>query len=450
LYFSPLELQWLQNSSLVTSTQLRLSTLEKHYHSIFDPLFQSFQHSRGKRVDDEDSDEDESDDDFEEFTEFDPKLFTLDEWKWALSMVWARTFVVPEEGARLDSIERQQQRKEKTSNNFGLDESDEDSNLGMGALVPGADFFNAPPLLKDKQEVAKINTNDNNIAIDQETARFVQHPQVGVKAGTSSGQLVYYALQPCSPGQQIFMEYGKYKEHSNQELLLDYGFIRTDNIDTIFVLPPSQLLQLFQSSHSPPPPPSSSSSSSSSSTSLPASYVIQQKKKKLLQKHRFWQEYYIIRADQFPGQLVWALRLALMTSKETQEFKDLAVSAYEDPVFGGPGSKSMSISPPPISEDNERLAIRSAIRHLERVSNSYASTLQVDEQLLKGHKYESMNEFHALMVRVSEKKALRDTVQRLQFYLHHFSQQQPQNKGNQDLPLADYDSKIPLQQDYIL
>ena len=169
------------------------------------------------------------------------------------------------------------------------------------------------------------------------------------------------------------MEYGKYKEHSNQELLLDYGFIRPDNIDTIFVLPPSQLLQLFQSSHSPPPP----SPSSSSSASLPASYVIQQRKQKLLQKHRFWQDYYVIRADQFPGQLVWALRLALMTSKETQEFKDLAVSAYEDPVFGVPGSKSMSISPPPISEDNERLAIRSAIRHLERVANSYASTLQV-------------------------------------------------------------------------
>lgn len=43
----------------------------------------------------------------------------------------------------------------------------------------------------------------------------------------------YYAIQDIPSGDEILMPYGKFKRHSNAELLLDYGYVRTSNKDDL-------------------------------------------------------------------------------------------------------------------------------------------------------------------------------------------------------------------------
>lgn len=45
--------------------------------------------------------------------------------------------------------------------------------------------------------------------------------------------LCYYAIEDIAKNEEILMPYGKFKKHSNAELLLDYGYVRPSNPDDI-------------------------------------------------------------------------------------------------------------------------------------------------------------------------------------------------------------------------
>lgn len=93
---------------------------------------------------------------------------TLDEWQWALSVIWSRAFSLGNKG---------------------------------GALIPLADMFN----MASPADEAKLTP----LAQDK----------------LENGGVGFYAATDISKGSQIFVQYGGGNPLPNAQLLLDYGFI---------------------------------------------------------------------------------------------------------------------------------------------------------------------------------------------------------------------------------
>ncbi|ELR18348.1 SET domain containing protein [Acanthamoeba castellanii str. Neff] len=152
LFFSDDELSYLEGSSLHHFARQRRRAIESQYDTIFTPLFVDYPEH------------------------FAPEQFSLDAWKWALSVIWSRSFVVDE---------------------------------GKRGLVPWADMFNMAP-----------ETEQVKVAVDA-----VDH------------HLIYSARSPIKKGEQIFVAYGQSRQMSNAQLLMDYGFVLENNPHDAVVFP---------------------------------------------------------------------------------------------------------------------------------------------------------------------------------------------------------------------
>jgi hypothetical protein len=107
---------------------------------------------------------------------FNVKKFSLKQWQWSLSMLWSRAFSVKIDG------------------------------IPMGSLVPFADMFNAMDPYSQP---------------------------VQVRASLTGNSLQYHSTINIKQGEEIFMPYGKFKNLSNAELIMDYGYVRSHNPDDI-------------------------------------------------------------------------------------------------------------------------------------------------------------------------------------------------------------------------
>lgn len=183
LFYTEEEMAELQSSSLVAFTRQRRENAKIHFENIVMPLTDGGMQQNCL------SDDEFSDDEDEEAPLRDA---TLQQWMWALSILWSRAFSVKIGG--------------------------ED----MGALVPFADLFNAQP-----------------------PGELTARPHV--RAELEGSKLIYYAVRDIAKDEEILMPYGKLKLHSNAQLLMGYGFVVEGNpYDTVMV--PTNWLQKLKAS----------------------------------------------------------------------------------------------------------------------------------------------------------------------------------------------------------
>ena len=114
MQFSEQELGWLQKSTIVDNTKARKENAKKFYESITKSLF-----------DNKNVPEDDWEGLFDDLLEM--KEFALEEWEWALSILWSRAFSIKMDGE------------------------------SYGCLVPFADMFNAHDPLTPLQVKAEIS-----------------------------------------------------------------------------------------------------------------------------------------------------------------------------------------------------------------------------------------------------------------------------------------------------
>ena len=133
---------------------------------------------------------------------FTPEQFSLDAWKWALSVIWSRSFVVDEE---------------------------------KRGLVPWVLIASLRPLhLHALYFFRRYNHNHRqadmfNMAPEAE--------QVKVAVDAVDRHLIYSSSSAIKKGEQIFVAYGQSRQMSNAQLLMDYGFVLENNPHDAVVFP---------------------------------------------------------------------------------------------------------------------------------------------------------------------------------------------------------------------
>jgi len=154
LFWSPAERAELQVSTLIDFSNNRARMINISYESIFTKFL------------------------FEKHSNlFPPDVYTLNDWNWALSIVWSR--------------------------GFSLTES-------SGGFVPLADFFNSPAPNDERFHFVRIERSDTHFT--------------------------YIANVDIDKGVQILTPYGVEKKFSNAQLLMDYGFVFDDNPNDIVLM----------------------------------------------------------------------------------------------------------------------------------------------------------------------------------------------------------------------
>eukprot|EP01028_Stygiella_incarcerata_P013142 TRINITY_DN81557_c0_g1_i1.p1 TRINITY_DN81557_c0_g1~~TRINITY_DN81557_c0_g1_i1.p1 ORF type:complete len:480 (+),score=150.05 TRINITY_DN81557_c0_g1_i1:137-1441(+) len=142
VYFTEEELEMLRGSNLMAVARSRNEQVKRNYEEVFPFLF-------------------------EEFSALFPKeVYTLENFKWALSTVWKRSFYVKE--------------GEQT----------------VSALIPGLDLFNHGPV------------------------------ETSFKLDDDAGNIVASTVTPVKKGNQVYLSRGP---KSNFELLLEYGYVLDEN-----------------------------------------------------------------------------------------------------------------------------------------------------------------------------------------------------------------------------
>jgi len=265
-------------------------------------------------------------------------VFSVADWLWALSVFWSRAFSVKIDG---DS---------------------------MGSLVPVADMFNAQDPHSQEQQVRAV-MKDNT--------------------------LQYYTVGSIAKDEEIFMTYGRLKQHSNAELLMDYGFVRPVNPNDLgCVLNPFYYRSSF--SHA-------------------------QEKIALLDELYLWREHFCWRLGEFPHEMVWAMRILSFTPSDLDKFsvrKLAGLLAELDEI--NPFQPMPSV---PFGIRKEELAIRMVLSAVGRTLKYYGTTLEEDMELLKAQHEERLpmtyRQYATLIVRSNEKRVLQRTAELLEEYGFH-------------------------------
>jgi len=183
--------------------------------------------------------------------------------------------------------------------------------------------------------------------------------------------LVYKALRVIEPGQQIYMHYGSFSSLSDAQLLMDYGFVFKANRNNVVMID-YQIL---------PGTPN------------------YERKVQLFEEAQIGTTHFSINKEEFPVDLVTTMRITKMTESElaNQQLTNDAISKRT------------------VSLQNEIETFRSLIILTSNLLHQYPTLLEEDETLLKQGNLTPRHE-NAILVRLGEKRILRNFLGRLQHY----------------------------------
>eukprot|EP01132_Coremiostelium_polycephalum_P006273 gene6273-7815_t len=236
-----------------------------------------------------------------------------------------------------------------------------------GGMVPVADLFNAV--------IGDTSTDDDNKGVGGSK----------VVVDSNDQRLVYYAAQDIEQGEQVFTPYGVYRPLSNGQMLMDYGFVFEEGTKSDHVV-----VQVPAFS--------------------PEELYIDLKQEILERLEITDDEFFLYRGVNGREELL-PLELLIYSRVKNLSKKEAVKSTLDH--FLSPQTRSK-----PLSKRNEKASLRYLEAILKKFLDSYSTSIQYDEKLLKTpsistNTVENQNIKNAIKIRLMEKRILIDHINRL-------------------------------------